>query len=67
MSRLIPKSKLSIKKLANEMWLIPTLLLVSLIIIESIHLHAHYEMQIDVNSYCTGFIKKNREFLKKFN
>jgi len=62
MSKLNPKKKFSIKKLANELWLIPTILLAALILIEGIHLHAHYKMDTDVNSYVRNFLRKNPDF-----
>ena len=62
MSKLNPKKKISIRKLANELWLIPTILLAALILIEGIHLHAHYQMDTDVNSYVRNFLRKNPDF-----
>ena len=62
MSKLNPKKKISIRKLANELWLIPTILFAALILIEGIHLHAHYQMDNDVNSYVRNFLRKNPDF-----
>ena len=32
-----------------------------LILIQGLHLHAHYSMDLDVESYVRGFCKKNLE------
>lgn len=32
-----------------------------LIVIQGLHLHAHYSMDLDVESYVRGFCKKNLE------
>jgi hypothetical protein len=43
------------------------LLLVGImIVIQSIHLHAHHTMEIDVDSYVFKFCKKNIEKCEKF-
>ena len=34
-------------------------------LIQAIHTHAHYKMNLDVDSYVTAFIKKNPEFLER--
>ena len=31
----------------------------SLVLIQSVHLHAHHTMEVDVDSYVTNFCKKN--------
>ena len=36
----------------------------SLGVIQGIHTHAHYKMELDVDSYVTAFIKNNPEFLE---
>jgi hypothetical protein len=37
-----------------------------LIMIQSIHLHAHHTMEIDVDSYVYNFCRKNVEKCEKF-
>jgi len=32
--------------------------------VQAIHTHAHYKMNLDVESYVTAFLKKNPEFLE---
>ena len=36
----------------------------SLGVIQAIHTHAHYKMELDVDSYVTAFLKNNPEFLE---
>jgi len=43
------------------------LLLGAFIVVQVIHTHAHYQMDMDVDSYCTKFVRKNKEFLNKFD
>ena len=38
------------------------LLLSSLLLVEGVHLHAHYKMDMDVDSYVREFLRKNRDF-----
>jgi hypothetical protein len=38
------------------------LLLSFLLLVEGAHLHAHYTMDLDVDSYVRKFLKKNRDF-----
>ena len=42
---------------SSQLWLVPAFLFGILIIIESIHLHAHKDMKMDVHGYC----RKNAE------
>lgn len=51
-SKLIPGKKVNIKELANELWIIPTVLFGFLLMIQSLHLHEHYKMEMDVDSHC---------------
>ena len=37
----------------------------SLCLIQLIHTHAHYKMDVDVDSYITSFCKKNKETCEK--
>ena len=37
----------------------------SLTVIQMIHLHAHYTMEVDVESYVTAFCKKNTEHCER--
>ena len=46
-----------IRKIANELWAIPTVVLVSLLVIETVHTQAHYSMEEDVHSYCRNLDK----------
>ena len=59
MTKLNLKENIGIKKLANEFWVIPSLLLAFFILIEAVHLNAHFKMDTDVDSYCRKFVRKN--------
>jgi len=47
------------------MWMIPTLLLVSLLIIQGIHVSAHRSMDVDVESYVRSFCRQNKDKCRK--
>ena len=54
MSKLNPKKKFSIKKLANELWLVPTVLFGFLLVIQTVHTQAHYDAHSKVGDLCIG-------------
>jgi hypothetical protein len=43
-----------IKKFLNEIWLIPTILLGFLIMVQVVHTQAHYDAHTEVNDLCIG-------------
>jgi len=45
---------------SSQLWIFPTLLLVVVLVIESIHTQAHLKMEMDVHGYC----KNNAEHLR---
>jgi len=52
-------------KFLRDMWMIPTLLLVSLLIIQGIHVSAHRSMDVDVESYVRSFCRQNKDKCRK--
>jgi len=43
-----------LKKLLNEIWLIPTVLLGFLLIVQTVHTRAHYDAHTEVRDLCIG-------------
>ena len=55
-----------IKVLLHPVTLFNLLIVGVLIMIQSIHSHAHYTMEIDADSYVYNFCKKNVEKCERF-
>jgi hypothetical protein len=43
-----------LKKFLNEIWLVPTVLLGFLLIVQTVHTHAHYDAHSKAGDLCIG-------------
>jgi membrane-bound ClpP family serine protease len=56
-----------LQSISNPAFQLVFILLGLLIFIQGIHTSAHLTMDKDVGGYCTKFVRKNKDFLKKYS